>query len=448
MADQSTPQFVDQDINSPPEPVIRSTPRSTPRVPAAEAASAETRRSWLASLDTYLLVVIGSLLAISLLMVYSTTFDWSYQVYGDELVKFIEHVRNTGIGLVVMLLLAFINYRLWRRLAVLLLLVTIGALIAVLLFGDDTFGARRALINGSLQPGELAEYVIVIYMAAWLSSRRTQIRSITYGLLPFAVLVGIVGGLVMLQPDLSTAATIFVVSAIMFFLAGADIIQLAVVGATVGGVGIVWISGGGLSYAQDRWQSFLSGSADLTQASYQVQQAVQAFISGGWTGRGLGQSLQKFQNLPAPHTDSIFAVIGEELGVLGAGFVIALYVALVIRGFQIARRSSDPFGALLVSGITIWIAVKALLNIAVMTGVMPPTGATLPFISFGGSSLVVLLSGVGMMLSVARLSERQKFKRPERSMPSAYYDRGGRERRARVSRSSNRRSSSHTAPGH
>lgn len=448
MTDQDTPQFVNQDVNLPPEPVIRSTPRSTPRVAAVETVPAEARQGWLASLDTYLLVVIGSLLAISLLMVYSTTFDWSYQVYGDELVKFIEHVRNTGIGLIVMLLLAFINYRLWRRLAVLLLLVTIGALIAVLLFGDDTFGARRALINGSLQPGELAEYVIVIYMAAWLSSRRTQIRSITYGLLPFAVLVGIVGGLVMLQPDLSTAATIFVVSAIMFFLAGADIIQLAAVGATVGGVGIVWISGGGLSYAQDRWQSFLSGSADLTQASYQVQQAVQAFISGGWTGRGLGQSLQKFQNLPAPHTDSIFAVIGEELGVLGAGFVIALYVALVIRGFQIARRSSDPFGALLVSGITIWIAVKALLNIAVMTGVMPPTGATLPFISFGGSSLVVLLSGVGMMLSVARLSEQQKFKRPERSMPSAYYDRSGRERRPRVSRTGNRRSSNHTAPGH
>ncbi|MCB9452659.1 MAG: cell division protein FtsW [Anaerolineaceae bacterium] len=447
MTDHTTPHFIDQDADTPMEPVIRATPRSTPKVAPVEPVPTETRRGWWASLDTYMLIVIGSLLAISLLMVYSTTFDWSYLVYGDELVKFTEHMRNIGIGLLVMLLMAFINYRLWRRLAVLMLLVTIGTLIAVLQFGDDTFGARRALINGSLQPGELAEYVIVIYMAAWLSSRRTQIRSITYGLLPFAVLVGIVGGLVMLQPDLSTAATIFVVSGIMFFLAGADIIQLLVMGTTIAGAGIVWITNGGVGYAQDRIQSFISGSSDVTQASYQVQAAIQAFISGGWTGRGLGQSLQKFQNLPAPHTDSIFAVIGEELGVLGAALVIALYIALVIRGLQIARRSPDSFGALLASGITIWIAVKALLNIAVMTGVMPPTGATLPFISFGGSSMVVLLSGVGMMLSVARQAQQQKLKRPERSTVSAYYDRGGWDRRPRVSGAGNRRSSRHTAPG-
>ncbi|MBZ0277134.1 MAG: putative lipid II flippase FtsW, partial [Anaerolineae bacterium] len=431
MTNQVAPQFIDNETDTPPDPIIRSTPRSTPRVMPA-ASPNERGRIRLTALDTYLLIVVGSLLAISLLMVYSTTFDWSYQIFGNEFAKFTEHVRNMMIGLVVMLLISFIDYHLWRRLALLLLLVTIGALIAVLLFGDDTFGARRALINGSLQPGELAEYVIVIYMAAWLSSRKTQIRSITYGLLPFIVLVGIIGGLVMRQPDLSTAGTIFLVAGIMFFLAGADIIQLLVTGITVGAVGIAWITSGGLGYAQERVQSFLSGSSDISQASYQVQQAVQAFLNGGWTGRGLGQSLQKFQNLPAPHTDSIFAVIGEELGVLGAALVIALYIALVIRGFQIAKRSPDAFGALLAAGVTIWITVKALINIAVMTGVVPPTGATLPFISFGGSSLVVLLSGIGMILSVARVSQRQKTKQQERSTASAYYDSGRRDRRSRV----------------
>jgi len=385
---------------------VRATPRSTPRV-GLEAVPTEQKRSFIATLDGYLLVIVGILLAIGLMMVYSTTFDWSYQTYGNEATIFMQHVRNMGIGLVVMSVTAFIDYRLWRRVAVPLLLVTIGALVAVLVFGDDVFGARRSLINGSFQPSELAELVTVIYMAAWLSSRRTQIRSLTYGLLPFAFLVGIVAVLILRQPDISTAATVVAVAGIMFFLAGADLVQLAVTGAIVGAIGFVYVTSFGPSYANGRISSFVSSVADVTQSDYHVQQAIIAFNNGGLTGVGLGQGKQKFGNLPAPHTDSIFAVIGEELGLVGAALVVGLYIVLVIRGIQIARRSVDHFGALLAAGLTIWIAIKALLNIAVMTAVVPPTGSPLPFISFGGSSLVVLLAGTGLLLSVSRVRAKQ-----------------------------------------
>jgi cell division protein FtsW len=149
------------------------------------------------------------------------------------------------------------------------------------------------------------------------------------------------------------------------------------------------------------------GSTDVTQTDYHIRQAIVAFSNGGLTGVGLGQGKQKFGNLPAPHTDSIFAVLGEELGLLGASLVVALNIALVVRGLQIARRSVDNFGALLAAGVTIWIAIKALLNIAVMVAIVPPTGASLPFISFGGSSLVVVMCGMGLLLSVARVRARQ-----------------------------------------
>lgn len=431
MADQPiAPTFIEPPETQAPLNTVIAPPVWTS---APETRPAERQKRFTATLDPYLLSVVTGLMAIGLMMVYSTTFDWSYQTYGSDLTIFFQHVRNVIIGGVIMVLLIFIDYRIWKRFAIWMLLVAISMLVAVLIFGDDTFGARRALINGSFQPGEAAELVIVIYMAAWLGSRRTQIRSITYGLIPFAMLVGIVGGLVMLQPDLSTAAIIFITSGIMFFLAGADMKQLAGAGILAGVIGFIVAQLGLLpSYAEARVSSFLSGVSNLTQAHYQVQQAVIAFLNGGWTGVGLGEGRQKFGFLPAPHTDSIFAVIGEELGVIGATVVVLLYVAFVIRGFQVSRRAGDPFGALLGAGLTVWVVSKALLNIAVMTAVVPPTGAVLPFISFGGSSLVTLMAGAGLLLSVARVRLRLN-NTPERRNAVANYDSGGRNRRSRVS---------------
>jgi cell division protein FtsW len=210
----------------------------------------------------------------------------------------------------------------------------------------------------------------------------------------------------MLQPDISTAVTIIAAASILYFLAGANLRYLAIIGVAMAGAGYVVIQQ--LGYAAGRVSSFTAGLTDLTQTNYHAQQAIIAFMNGGWTGMGLGQGRQKFGFLPAPHTDSIFAVIGEELGVLGAAFVVLLFIIFVFRGFTISRRSRDSFGALLAAGITIWIITKALMNIAVMLNLLPSTGVALPFISFGGSSLVAVLAGAGLLVSVSRFTARRE----------------------------------------
>ncbi len=417
----SLPQFTDAEA----PPIIKQQRASAP----PRNAPTRARSTWLSGLDIPLLVVLTLLIAIGSLMIYSTTFNWGYVSFGSDTYFLGIHARNLLIGGVFFVLTALINYRVVKRFAVLLLLIAVGSLIAVLVFSDVTFGARRAFLGGSYQPGELAELIIVIYMAAWLGSKNTKVGSILNGLIPFAIIVGGVGVLVMLQPDLSTAATIFITAGLMFFLAGANLLHLGAVLGLLASMGIV--IGQQFAYTETRLATYIAGLSDLTQTNYHAQQAFVAFYNGGWTGLGLGQSLQKFGALPTPHTDSIFAVIGEELGALGAMFVIGLYVLLAMRGLTIARRARDPFGALLASGVTLWIITKALMNIAVMVNILPSTGVALPFISYGGSSLVTVMVGAGLLFSIARVTAQETS--PEgRSSQSAPDDRGWGNRWSRV----------------
>ncbi len=442
MAD-SIPHFTDADVDFPAQaPPSGRTRIFKPSDPVAEPVrSVEHRRTLLSTIDLPMLVILGLLLAIGSLMIYSTTFDWSRQDYGSDTYIFMQHARNMLIGGTFFVLLTLINYRVWKRFVVLLLLLTVASLIAVLVFSDKTFGARRAFLGGSYQPGELAELTIVIYVAAWLGSKTTKVSSIMYGLLPFTVLIGVISGLVALQPDLTTMVTIVIVAGTMFFLAGANILHLTAALSFMGIGG--YIVAENLSYAQDRILPFVAGLTDFTQATYQARQAMIAFLNGGWWGVGLGQGKQKFGFLPTPHTDSIFAVIGEELGFVGAMFVIMLYVFLVIRGFQIARRAKDPFGSLLAAGVTLWIVTKALMNIAVMINLVPTSGVALPFISYGGSSLITLLAGAGLLMSVARVTAIENS--PEGRSASAYDDRGWGNRWSRLSSNSGRRSTDRSA---
>lgn len=424
MAQNAIPEYEDLDFTPRARPAI---PPAPPReiAPAYEPKTA--RRGFFVSVDTPLIVTMGMLLAIGTLMVYSTTFDWSFSDYGSETAILMQHLRNMGVGLLVFTLAGLFDYRLWKRFSLPLLLVTVGSLIAVLVFSDQLFGARRSFFNGSYQPGELAELTVVVYMAAWLSSKGTKVKSFFNGLLPFALLLGFISVLVMLQPDISTAVTIVIASGIMYFLAGANLRYLAVIAVVMGGAGYFLVQQ--LGYAQDRLGSFTAGLSDFSQTNYHAQQAIIAFMNGGWTGVGLGQGRQKFGFLPAPHTDSIFAVIGEELGVIGAAFVVMLFIILVFRGFTISRRARDSFGSLLAAGVTIWIITKAMMNIAVMLNLLPSTGVALPFISFGGSSLVAVMMGAGLLVSVSRFTaQREKSKRDS----SATYDRGRGDRGARI----------------
>jgi cell division protein FtsW len=437
MTDQPiAPQFTDADDYAANMPPIVTTPR--PQAQSAAQPRSEARRGLLAMIDPYMVAVVVTLLAFGGMMVYSTTFDWAYQDFGSTSAIFFQQFRWIIVGIGLAFVLSLVDYRLLKRFAVPILLLTIGVLLAVLLFSDFRFGARRAFINGSYQPSELAELAIIVYMAAWLSAKNAHIGSFLRGLLPFGVIVGTVALLVILQPDISAAVMVLAVAGVMYFLAGANWWHIGgIVGLVIGAV--IFLSATGLlpSYAQERIDDYVSGLTDITQTSYHTQQAVIAFVNGGWTGVGLGNGRQKYGALPAAHTDSIFATIGEELGVIGAAVVIGLYIAYVMRGLRISRRAPDTFGTLLAAGLTMWVAIKAVLNIAVMLNVLPQTGAPLPFISYGGSSLVALMAGVGLLLSVARVTAKNAVSK--RKTLSANSDRGWRNGGTRLSGAGNRR---------
>ncbi len=382
------PQFVDDDYED--DGVL-------------EQRVAERRRRFTTTIDLYLVLTVGVLVSIGLMMVWSTTFYWSQ----PQSALFMQQLRNVVIGLVLMTVVGALDYHIWRRLAIPLMAGITVALVAVLLV-PPVFGARRAFFEGAVQPSELAMLAVIVYMAVWLSSKQSKIRYLTYGLLPFALLVGTIAGLIVLQPDLSTAALIFVTAAIMFFLAGADWLQIGITALVFAGASFIAVTQ--IDYAHTRWQSFVDLLRDPIQSNASHAQAVIiAFLNGGVGGVGLGQSYQKFFNLPTPHTDSIFAVIGEELGLIGCALVISLYVVLMLRGFRIARNAPDSYGALLAAGVTVAIVVEALFNIAVMAAVVPFVGVPLPFISFGGSSLVAGMVGVGLLISVSRATAKRSL---------------------------------------
>ena len=254
----------------------------TPSVrPRARRAVASVGMDW------YLVLAVGMLCAIGLLMVYSASIDVSYQVTGEAdstTYFFVRQVRSMLIGVVVALIIARLDYHLWRRLAVPMMLGVILLLVAVLRFGNIRFEAQRTLIEGSFQPGELAKFTVVVYMAAWLAAKRARLHNVFYGIVPFSGLVGTIAFLIVLQPDLSTAASILATALSMFFIAGADMFQLLLIGGAMGAIG--WQLVMHFDYARQRLENHLRAVEDLTQASDHVQQAVTAFINGGLTGVG------------------------------------------------------------------------------------------------------------------------------------------------------------------
>ena len=380
--------------------------------------------------DYLLLVIVAALLIIGLMMVYSATFDLAYKEYGQPTYFLIRQVLWAALGLAVLLIMARIEYRNWRRFSILIMAGALILLGAVLFLGSERFGAQRSLFQGSVQPSELCKLAIVIYIAHWLSSKGDQIRQVTYGLIPFAILIGLVAALIILQPDFSTAVLIVATAVTMFFLAGADLFQL-VISFIVGGATFAFLITRA-PYRLARVAAFLDPLGDAQGGGYQVRQTLIALGSGGISGLGLGASRQKFGYLYASHTDGIFAILGEELGLVGCLVVIGLFTALAYRGFKIALEAPEDFGTLLASGITCWLIFQALINIAVITATVPFTGIPLPFVSFGGSSLAVSMAGIGLLLSVSR-GGQQKEQRE-----SARHDLRRRHWRPRLSGSSRR----------
>jgi cell division protein FtsW len=312
-----------------------------------------------------------------------------------------------GAGCLVILFLTWMDYHYWRKLAVPAMGVAIAGLVSVLVIGDVRNGAVRALLNGSIQPSELAKVVIVIYLAVWLYAKRDKLSDVSFGLIPLAAILGIVGGLIYKQPDISAVLTIMLLGGLMFFLAGGDLRQILVV--LVLGIAVGWLvvqSGGAKGTGNERWRSFVDGIKNPLNASYHVSRSLEAFAKGGVFGVGIGKASTKLTGLPVPHTDSIFAVVGEETGLAGSIFLVTMYGMLLWRGLVIARRAPDGLGRLMAAGLAFWLAIEAFINMAVMVGLMPFAGNALPFISSGGSNLLVSMVAIGTLLNISRQSEK------------------------------------------
>jgi cell division protein FtsW len=402
-------------------------------VPAAGAAAqraAERRRALRLGIDVPMLVVVILMLVFGLLMVYSASTDYAFRIWRDPLYMISRQVRWFFVGLAGAGLLALMDYHYWKRLAVPLMGGTVIMLILVLFLGEERYSAVRTLWRGSIQPSELAKLAIILYLSVWLYAKREQLSNVSFGLVPLGVIIGALVGLILQQPDVSAAFTIVALGGLMFFLAGGDLKQIGVLLLIVALFG--WLVVQIYPTGSERLNSYLAGFSDPLKASYHVQRSLEAFVRGGWLGVGVGLGETKLTGLPVPPTDSIFAVVGEETGFLGAGALVAAYLIFLWRGLAIARRAPDELGRLLASGLTLWLVLEAVINMAVMVNLMPIAGNALPFISAGGSSLVVSMAAVGILMNISR----QADKRPEEDGRQVYASAGlrRRDRRRRVSR--------------
>ncbi len=380
--------------------------------------------------DLPLFVITFTLILFGLVMLYSASWDFSLAVYDSPSEIFSRQIRWLGFGTAIAAVLALVDYHIWRRLAVLAMLGTIGLLIGVLIINEVRLGAARSLLAGSYQPSELAKIVTVIYLSVWLFAKHDQIGDVNFGLIPLAGILGVVGGLIFLQPDLSAVVTVVFLGALLFFLAGGDLKQiatLALVTIIVGAI-VVRISPTG----SERVDDFVKALSDPTLASYHLLRSFEAFAKGGWLGVGIGRADTKLTGLPVPPTDSIFAVVGEETGVVGAGLMVSLYGLLMWRGLVIARRAPDQLGSLLAAGLSLWIVLEAFVNMAVMLGLLPFAGNALPFVSAGGSNLLVSLAAIGILMNISRMSTHKEDEIGKALR--AVVDLRGRQRRRRVSR--------------
>lgn len=366
-------------------------------------------------IDLPLLAVSLTLVIFGLLVVYSASTDFSLRIYGSPNYIFSRQLQVLLISLVGAVVLALLDYRFWIKLAVPAMLVTIGLLVVVLFISDERHGAVRTLWEGSIQPSELAKLVVIIYLSVWMFNKKEVLQDIQFGLIPLGLILGLIGGLIFIQPDISAVLTVFIIGGTMFFLAGGDIKQIAwmLIVAVFVGFLIVVISPTG----NQRLGNFLPGLVDPLEAPYHVRRSLEAFYRGGWVGVGLGNADVKVTGLPVPHTDSVFAVIGEELGVIGCTFLVVLYLVILWRGLGIAKRAKDQLGSLLAAGLSFWILLEAIVNMLVMVNLLPFAGNALPFISAGGSNLMVSLAAIGLLLSISRQSDGKRDEN-ERNVPS------------------------------
>jgi cell division protein FtsW len=382
-----------------------------------------------------LLIAVVALVAIGVVMVYSASSVRSYISTSDPGSQGFQQGIWAAIGLVLMVGASRVDFRVLRSAAIPVFVVTLVLLAVVLVpgIGISANGSRRWLSLpgiGAFQPAELAKLAVCLYLAHWLDRRGTEARGLWNGLLPFVILVAPGFLLIALEPDLGTAGVYAAASLAIFFMAGANLFYLGAVGAAV--IGAAYLMVTQTSYQLQRIDFFLNPFRDPLHTGYNAVQSLMALALGGITGAGLGASRQKYLYLPAPSTDFIFAIIGEEWGLIGTVTVLALFVMVAYQGYRIAIKAPDTFSGLLAAGITTWLVAQACINMMVVTALLPVTGIPLPFISYGGSALIINLVAVGILLSISRETTQTG------SLLDAVFGVGRRDRRAHIPRAGRR----------
>ncbi len=363
-----------------------------------------TTNSSRVGMDQVLLCVTVMLTVVGLVMVFSASAVLAGNRHHDSW----YYLKRQGVWLVMGLsllhVLSRVDYVWWKRLSIPLLggMATLLVMVLIPSLGMTANGARRWLGAGpiSIQPAEMVKLGVVIYLAAYLTRKEGRIQDFQSGLLPALLVIGLLCGLVLMEPDLGTVVVLGVVTGSLLFVGGARLSHLSTLVLCAVPIGLALVLS--TEYRRQRLMAFLQPWNDASDTGFQITQSFLAFGSGGLFGVGLGEGKQKLFFLPEAHTDFVLALIGEELGFVGTGVIILLFVLFMIRGFQISTRARVPFGRYLGIGITTLIGVQALTNACVVTGLVPTKGLTLPFVSYGGSSLVVSLAGVGMLLSISR----------------------------------------------
>ncbi len=362
-------------------------------------------------IDRKLLLAILMLLGIGLLMIASAGVFYGRARFDDAYYFFKQQLLGLAVGLILLYIFQRINYHFWQRLVIPIFFVALGLLVLVFVpgIGTTVYGAARWVEIGpiSFQPSEVMKLSIILYLAAWLAQKGTAKSADFFeGFVPFLAILSVVGFLIIKQPDTGTLGLIFLISLAIFFASGANLSHILFL--FLGGLAFLFILIRLAPYRMQRFLVFINPEHDPQGSGYQMTQALIAIGSGGILGAGLGQSRQKFNYLPEPVTDSIFAILGEEFGLLGAVIVVALFLFVAWRGLVIASRAPDEFGKLVAVGIVAWIIFQALINMSAISGLIPLTGIPLPFISYGGTSLSVLLASIGILLNISKHSTLMK----------------------------------------
>ncbi len=362
-------------------------------------------------MDLTFLFLLLIILTIGLVMLFSASYVFANTHYGDNYYFIKKQAGFALLGLVIMFSVSKIDYHFIRKFAVpfyIAMVIFLGIMLIIPPMVSGT-SVKRWFSFGPInfQPSELGKFAVILLLAHLIAANQKIMKTFRFGFLFLGLAVGLVCVLVVLEPHLSATVLIFLIGAVMMVVGG---LQLRYIfgGLAVAGVGVIAVMSGVVSYAQDRITYWLDPWSAPTKEGYQTIQSLLAIGSGGWHGRGLGQSRQKYLWVPEPHNDFIFSIVCEELGVIGAMIIIILFCLLMWRGFVIAMKAPDKFGSMLALGLTFQVGLQMTLNILVVTNTIPNTGISLPFFSYGGTSLVILLTEMGMVLSVSRACSVKK----------------------------------------